>query len=106
MNTMHRLRQLLLRWAPLSVIELVARRVLRDLPGVGAIDALQVETAAGRDLRLTVRLRVAAGHASAEVSRRVALAIFERLPPTELRVVLVNPSPPEEGGQVVPLMPV
>lgn len=106
MKTMHFVRQLLLRWAPLRVIERVARRILLDLPGVGAIGALQVEAVSGTDRRVTVSIRVAAGHAPAEVSRRVALTMFERLPPMQLRIQLVNPSPPEGGGQVVPLVPV
>lgn len=99
------LRRLLLRWAPAHVVESSARRALRDVPGIGAIDELRVETTAGQIPRLTASLSIAAGRDPAEVSRSASLAIYERLPPVELRILIAAESRPDKGANVLPFAP-
>jgi len=102
---MRYLQRLLLRWAPARALESSARRALYDVPGIRTIDGLRVETAAGQPPRVTLSLRVAAGRDPGTVSRSAALAIFERLPPVQLRIrVLTEPSP-DEGARVLPFGP-
>lgn len=98
------LRRLLLRLAPARVVAASARRTLLCVPGVRAVEGLCLETGAGRVPRLTVWLRIAPGRDPAEACRSAAIAIFEQLPPVELRI-LVAGEPPDEAGRVLPFAP-
>lgn len=98
------LRRLLLRVAPARIVASSARRTLLCLPGVRAVEGLRLETGAGRRPRLTAWLRVAPGSDPAEACRSAAIAIFERLPPVELRILIAK-EPPEEVGRVLPFAP-
>ena len=97
---MRALRRTLLRLAPARVIESAARRALRHLPGIFAIDELRVKTVVRQVPRLTVSIRVAAGHDAHAVCREAALAIYERLPPVVLRVLVAGEPPAGGRGQV------
>lgn len=99
------LQRFLLRWAPARVFEAAARRALREVPGIRAIEALCVERARGMLPRITATVRIAAGQDPAEVCRSAALTLYERVPQVELRILVSGERSPD-GGTVVPLGPV
>ncbi|MEW6688491.1 MAG: hypothetical protein AB1452_05285 [Pseudomonadota bacterium] len=96
---------MLLRVAPARIVASSARRTLLCVPGVRAVEGLRLETVAGRMPRLTAWVRVAPSCDPAEACRNAAIAIFERLPPVELRILIAE-EPPDEAGRVLPFAPV
>jgi hypothetical protein len=98
------LQRFLLRLAPARVVEASGRLALRNVPGIEAIEALRMERARGELPRVTAVLRIAEGRNPGEVCRSAAIAIYELLPPVELRILVVEPRS-GDGGHVIPLMP-
>ncbi len=94
--------RLLLRWAPARVLEAAARRTLRAVPGIAAIESLRVQCARGGLPRLTATLRVEDIRDPSEVCRAAAMAVFEQLPPMELRILVSEPAA-RNVGQVISL---